>query len=148
MQNEEWRSRVVAEALSWQRTKFRHGARLKGRNGGVDCAGVLLETYEKTGCVPHIEPETYVMQAMLHNRRERFIEVLENHGREIPESEARAGDAVLYKAGRSFSHGGILIEDWPGNIVHAVVSLGVIQSHGTKDGYLKGRERRFFTMSK
>lgn len=148
MDNEEWRLRVVAEALSWQRTKFRHRARIKGRNGGVDCAGVLLETYEHTGCVPHIEPSAYVMQAMLHDRKERFVEVLEKFGREIPESEAKAGDAVIYLAGRSYSHGGILIENWPGNIVHAVVGLGVIQSHGTKDGFLKSRKRRFFTMNK
>lgn len=149
MTEQQQRDAVVAEAMTWLRTPFRHRSRVKGLGGGVDCAGVLLETYERAGCTPHIEPEAYVMQCMLHDREERFVRVLEKFGQEIPEAEARRGDAVVWKVGRSFSHGAILIEDWPGNVVHAVTGFGVMIAHGTKDGFLSGRkERRFFTLWK
>lgn len=148
MTEQEMRDAVVAEAMTWLRTPFRHRGRLKGRNGGVDCAGVLLETYERAGCTPHIEPAAYVMQAMLHDNRERFVEVLATYGREISAEEAKRGDAVVWKVGRSYSHGGILIEDWPGRVVHAVQVFGVQIAHGTRDAFLSARrERRFFTLA-
>lgn len=143
------RSAVVAEAKTWIRTPFRHRSRIKGRNGGVDCANLLCEVYEKAGCVPKVEPAAYTMQCMLHDREERFISVLEQFGHEIPETEAKAGDAVVWKCGRSYSHGAILIENWPGLVIHSVTGFGVMYAHGTRDGFLSGRkDRKFFTLFK
>lgn len=147
MTEQEQRDAVIAEAMTWLRTPFRHQARMKGRSGGVDCAGLLLATYESTGCTPHIQPEEYVMQCMLHDRRERFVEVLERYGKEIPEQQAKRADAVVWRVGRSYSHGAILLEDWPGLVIHALTGFGVMKAHGTQDGFLSGRkERRFFTL--
>lgn len=139
--------RVVAEARSWLKTPFRHKARIKGSNGGVDCAHLLCEVYERAACTPHIEPEDYVIQTMLHGSEERFLPVMEAHGREIDPSDAREGDAVIFRCGRSYSHGAILIEPWPGLLIHACNGFGVQLAHGTKDGFLSGRrERKFYTL--
>jgi cell wall-associated NlpC family hydrolase len=146
MTETEERQRVIAEARSWLGTPFQHMGRIKGRRGGVDCGQFLLGVFENAGAMPHFEPTPYSMQHMLHSREEWYLRDIMKFASEILELEAQPGDIVIYRVGLTYSHAGILIETWPGHIIHAVNGAGVIISHGTKQGNLKGRrERKFFT---
>ena len=43
------RQAVLAEAESWIGTPFHHQGQVKGRQGGVDCAMLLLEVFLAAG---------------------------------------------------------------------------------------------------
>lgn len=123
---EEWleRHRVVKEALSWQRTPYQHAARIKG--AGADCITFLAGVFENAGLVQKIEIPFYPAQ-WFHNRdAERYMEGLMRYTRET-EFPPLPGDIALWKFGRCFSHGAIVI-DWP-LVVHARIGCGVIQEN-------------------
>lgn len=146
MSEQEERLAVLAEALTWLGTPFHHMARLKGLRGGVDCGQILAAVFEVVGKIPHVETDPYSMQHALHSSDEWYIRYLQKFATEISEKEAKPGDIVIYRVGRCYSHAGILIEPWPGKIIHAVNDAGVILSHGTQEGFLKRHQhRRFFT---
>jgi cell wall-associated NlpC family hydrolase len=145
MTENDQRAAVIAEAMTWMGTPYAHAACIKGRKGGVDC-GNLLSVYEVTGVCGRIEWPTYSMQWGLHHSEELFVDNITKHGAPlIAETDARPGDIVAYKAGRTYSHVAILVEDWPGNVIHSMVDFGVLLSHGTKEGFLAGRKRLFFS---
>lgn len=146
MTEQEQRQAVIAEARSWMGTPFHHMARVKGLRGGVDCGQILAAVYETVGQIPHVETDSYSMQHALNSDDEWYIRYLERFSTEIPESQVKPGDIVIYKCGKCYSHAGIIVEPWPGNIIHAVNGAGVIVSHGTHEGFLrKHPQRRFFT---
>ncbi len=140
------RAAVVAVALSWKGTPFHHEGTIKGRRGGVDCGQSIRLIFEEAIGLERKPVEQYSAQWHMHRSEEKYVgEVLARGAVEIPEGLVQPGDIVVYKCGRSFSHGGIVVEPWPGLIIHAVNGHGVIYSHGTTDGFVKGRERRYFT---
>jgi cell wall-associated NlpC family hydrolase len=146
MTEQEQREAVVKEAMTWLGTPFHHMGRIKGRRGGVDCGQFLIGVFVNAGVMPPFDPEPYSMQHMLHSREEWYLRDIMKFAKEIPESDAQPGDVITYRVGLTYSHGGIIIEPWPGNIIHAINGVGVIVSHGTKQGNLKGhRHRKFFT---
>ena len=133
------RAAVVAEAQSWIGTPFHHAARVKG--DGVDCLMLLAEVYERAGVRGHIEPPFYVPDWHLHRDAERYMEGLLPYAREIA-APPGAGDVALFRFGRTFSHGAIVIE-WP-RLVHAYWAIGVVWGDATRYP-LGDREMRFFT---
>lgn len=140
------RSAVVAEALTWINTPYHHHARVKGV--GVDCAQLLCAVYEACGLVPHINPGNYAHDWHLHRGEEVFIGWLEWVGaREVRAPEQpRPGDVVLFRYGRAYSHGGIVLVG-PGEltVVHAYLMRGVIRSR-LNDEPLQGRGARFWSV--
>jgi len=134
------RSTVVAEARSWLRTPYHHAARVKG--AGVDCAMLLAAVYEEAGLFPPVVFETYPRDWMLHRDAERLLDIVTRHAREVP-AQTGPGDLVVYRFGRAFAHGAIIIE-WP-VIIHAVPRAGVILDEVDGAG-LGGRARRIFTL--
>ena len=112
-ENEE-RRLIVEEAKSWLKTPFHNEARIKG--GGVDCGMLLLEVFEKRELMPHVDPKHYAMDFMLHRNEEWYLETVQQYAYEIFRN-ALPGDIILYKSGRVYSHGGIIIK-WP-QIIHA-----------------------------
>lgn len=110
------RKRVVAAALSWLGTPYHHAARVKG--GGVDCGQLLAAVYEDAGVEQRIPIEDYPPDWMMHRDEPRFMNILEQYARRV-EPPGKPGDLVLFRWGRSPSHGGIVIE-WP-RIVHAYI---------------------------
>lgn len=136
------RARVVAEARSFIGTPFHHAAQIKGV--GCDCVNLLAAAYEAAGVTGHVEIAPYSPQIMLHRGEETVIPYLLRCGREIPEAEARAGDVVLYKVGRSFSHAAIIV-DWPTRIIHAHSKSGKVVEMAGNVADLDGRATRFFT---
>lgn len=118
------RAAVVREALSWQGTPYHSGACLKGV--GADCATLLIGVYAAVGAVKEFDPGYYPPDWHLHSGIERYLAVVAKHGKQV--EAALPGDIAVWKFGRLFSHGAIVI-DWP-KIIHAVVGVGVILGEG------------------
>jgi cell wall-associated NlpC family hydrolase len=140
------RQAVVKEALTWLGTPYHHHARVKGV--GVDCAQLLCAVYEVCGLVPHIDPGNYAHDWHLHRGEEVFIGWLEKVGaREVRVPVRPApGDVALFKYGRAFSHGGVVVESRGElTVVHAYLIRGVIRSR-LDDEPLQGRRARFWSV--
>lgn len=113
------RASVVAIAHSWLRTPYIHMGRVKG--AGCDCATLLAEVYHEAGLIPRIELAYYSPQWHLHRDAERYLDFIYDYASEI--EYPLPGDIVLFRFGRTFSHGAIVI-DWP-RIIHAYVGGSV-----------------------
>jgi len=118
MSEGEARKRIVSIAGSWVGTPYHTGGRVKGRNGGVDCLTVLAEVFTEAGLVPRIEIPFYPHDWHLHRSIERYLDGLLKYTREIP-GPPKPGDIALWKFGRCFSHGAIVMS-WP-LVMHAYV---------------------------
>lgn len=136
------RASVVREALTWECTPYHHRARVKGV--GVDCAQFPAAVYEAVGLIPHVAPD-YSPQWMLHRDEEQFLGWVTLYAREIDRAQAGPGDFAIWKYGRCFSHGAIII-DLP-EVIHAViVGGGVTRGNADRDEDLRSRPVRFFTL--
>ena len=118
------RNAVVAEARSWLRTPYHDHGRIKGV--GADCALMPLDVYSAAlfptlGIVPP-QPPDYVQQWHLHRSEERYLGYVQQLGA-VPVEAPQPGDFVLFRIGRVYSHGGIVVA-WPW-IIHAVNPSGV-----------------------
>jgi NlpC/P60 family putative phage cell wall peptidase len=116
------RAAIVAEAKTWLGTPYAHRQRLKGV--GADCAGVPLEVYASVGLIPPTDVGMYSNQWHLHRSRELYLEWVERFGFEIPRDQAMAGDFLVFRFGRTFSHGAILID--ARHVVHAFARAGKV----------------------
>jgi len=135
----EQRERVVREALSWIGTNYHHHGRVKGE--AVDCAMLLAEVYERAGIIPHVEVEHYPHDWHLHRGEEVYAGWLSRYAHEV--ADPKPGDVALFRYGRAYSHGGIVIEG--ALIVHAYMNLGVMMSHWWEQP-LEGRAVRFWSL--
>jgi cell wall-associated NlpC family hydrolase len=148
MSEDKQRQAVIDEAKSWLKTPHHNGARLKGI--GVDCGQLPLVVYEAVGLIPHVETERYSHQFHLNRSKEWYLDYCQSLGTELVDGKLPGkGDFALYKVGRVFSHGAIVIE-WP-LIIHSYVGVGVTIDHGNqgwmaanKDG--SPRSIKFFTL--
>jgi len=114
------RAAIVAEARSWLGTPYHHMARVKG--AGVDCGQLLAAVYENAGVTPHVEPESYFPDFMMHRDEERFLGYVERYARQVFNLEPLPGDVALFRFGRVISHGAIVIA-WP-EVIHAYIDTG------------------------
>ncbi len=86
----------------------------------------------------------YSHQWHLHRSEERYLDWVERFGREVARDEAQAGDFLVWRFGRTYSHGGILIDDR--RIVHAYGQAGkVILDDSLTQAELKNRPVKAFT---
>jgi len=112
------RAAVLAEALSWRGTPYHHMGRIKGRNGGVDCAMFLAEVFERAGVIDHVTVGHYSRDWHLHRRDQRFLSYILPLAQEIAGPPLPA-DVVTYAIGHGFAHAAIVIEPgWP-RIIHS-----------------------------
>jgi cell wall-associated NlpC family hydrolase len=139
----EERERVIATAREWLRTPYHPNARLRGI--GVDCAQFLIGVYHDAGLIPEVDTGSYSATIHLHQENTQYIETILRFAREIEESEVQPGDVVLYKVAHAWAHAGVIVR-WPDVIIHAVNRTGVIESHGTIEGFVLKRPHRFFTL--
>lgn len=136
------REDVVREALGWEGTPYHHRARLRGV--GVDCAMLPAAVFEAAGLIPRIEPD-YSPQWMLHRDEEQFLGWVTRFAREIPRARVGPGDLAIWKYGRCYSHGAIVI-DLP-EVLHAVIrGGGVVRGNMDRDEELLSRPVKFFTL--
>lgn len=138
MTEQEQRDAVIKEALSWERTPHHNGARIKGE--GVDCGQFPIAVYSACGLMPAITVPRYSAQFHLHRDTEWYLNIARQYGVEI--ETPKRGDFAIYKIGRIYSHGAIVIE-WP-RIIHAWVHVGVTQDMGDQ-GHLFDRSVIFFS---
>lgn len=116
------RAAFITEALSWVGTPFRDCADVKGPNGAVDCAMLLVRSAVDTGRLPPFDPRPYSPRWHLHRSEEKFLGWMTTLGAAEVE-RPRLGDIVLWQFGRVFSHGAILINSR--EIVHAYYAAGM-----------------------
>lgn len=138
------RERVVAIALQWERTPYRHEARIKGV--AADCT-FIAAVYEEAGLIPHVEIGPYSSQWHLHQREERYLGLVLQYAHEI-EGPPQPGDVVLYKFGRVMSHSGIVIfPGWP-HIIHAGYQERIVSRADGTAGMmaLPQIKRRYFSV--
>jgi len=136
------RARVAAEACAWLGTPYHHRACLKGV--GVDCAQLPIGVWSAVGLIQKFDTGDYPADWHLHREEERYASFVLRYADEIAAADGQAGDLILFKFGRAFSHGAILIA--PGVVVHAVrkdgcVTLGDLD----RDVDLLDRPRRYFS---
>jgi NlpC/P60 family putative phage cell wall peptidase len=148
------RRAVVAEARSWLGTPYHHEAQVKG--AGVDCAQLLIGVFSAPG-VALIEPldvPRYPPDWHLHRSAERYLAIVLDHAREIA-GPPGPGDIVLWRFGRCFSHGAIVV-DWP-TVIHAYVGRACVLEDAEAavwlstigeraEGHGRPRPRRFFSL--
>jgi len=135
----EKRQKVLKVAEEWLGTPFHHLQRKKG--AGVDCGQFLLGVFEECGFIPNVTTQYYTRDFHLHRSEEWYKTIVEKFSRPIRENEVLPGDLVLYRVGRVFSHGGIVV-DWP-QIIHSFVTAGVSYTNGTQ-GHLMSKIRVFY----
>jgi cell wall-associated NlpC family hydrolase len=146
MTEDEGRAAVIAAARSWRGTPFHNHGNLKGI--GVDCAMLIRAAFVESGVVPSFDIPWYSPQHFMHSDEERYMAVVLTFAREIPRQEAKPADVVLYKLGRSYGHGAIIMPPGFPAILHARSEAGaVIEGNSDRDSVLSAPRRapRFFT---
>jgi NlpC/P60 family putative phage cell wall peptidase len=116
------RNAVVAEARSWALTPYRHCADIKGV--GVDCGMLIVRVFVDLGLVEPFDPRPYAIDFMMHRDEERYLGWVKTWCAEV--ETPRPGDLALYRFGRCFSHGGIVVNADPLTIVHAYRDSGMV----------------------
>lgn len=111
MTDEERRAAIVAEAHTWRKTPYVHLAAVKG--AGVDCAMLLVEVYRQPlGPVPlDYDPRPYSPDWYLHQSEERYLLGMGEFARQIELADAKPADILMYRFGRTVSHGAIIVDD-------------------------------------
>lgn len=99
------RAAVIAEARTWLGTPFRDQADIKGV--GIDCGLLLTRCFVDTRVKPPFDPRPYPPRRHLHERAEKYIELIERYA--VETTEAKPANIAVYKFGLCYSHGGILI---------------------------------------
>ncbi len=107
----------IEEAFTWVGTPFRDCADVKGPNGAVDCAMLLVRCAVDTGLVPAFDPRPYSPRWHVHRGEEKFTNILLALGcREIEgkpglpgEALAKPGDVLVWQFGRCYGHGAIIV---------------------------------------
>jgi cell wall-associated NlpC family hydrolase len=125
------RERVVRVAQGWLGTPYHPGGRVKG--AGVDCLTLLAEVYHEAGIVPHVDVPYYPHDWHLHRGTERYLDGLLTYAKEIADGP-RMGDIALWKFGRCYSHGAIVVE-WP-LVIHAYVGRACVMENVECAGWL------------
>ncbi len=131
---------VVAEATSWLNTPYHPHGRIKGV--GVDCAMLLAEVYERAGVITRVDPGYYSPQFGMHRSEEVFESFVLRYG--VETAEPQAGDCVLFKYGRCYSHGGVMVSAT--KLVHAVLRTRMVCYGDLAEAELGERERRFYSV--
>jgi cell wall-associated NlpC family hydrolase len=159
MAEAEERAAFVAEAHTWLGTPFRDQGDIKGENGAVDCAMMLVRCAATVGLVPpDFDPRPYPPQWHLHRDEERFLKVIaeviarrgrgaevENHAGLPAEALAKTGDVIVYRVARCFSHGGIIVGN--DHVIHAYYRSARVAISGLNESELAllpdGKSRPF-----
>jgi cell wall-associated NlpC family hydrolase len=129
---------IIKEAMSWLGTPYHHLARVKG--AGVDCAQILIGVFAAVGLIKEFDTGDYPMDWMMHRDEERYLGFIMDYADEV--TEPQAGDVVLYKVGRCYSHGGIVTK-WP-EIIHASRPDRMVVLADGSQGWLADRPRTFW----
>lgn len=139
---QEQRGAVIAEARTWLRTPWVHQAAIKGE--AVDCAMFLISVFHRAGVIEWYDPRPYPRSWFVHQDEERFLNAIVHHFRceEVAPAAARPGDLFMYRIGRCYAHGAILVA--PELVVHSFAKNGQVIYTETFDPDLSKAAPRAF----
>lgn len=145
MEEMQARERIVEIAKTWLGTRYHHMGRIKG--SGADCLTFIAMVYQEASLIEDINIPFYHGDWMLHRSEEKYLEGLLQYSKEV--KKPKKGDIALWKFGRCFSHGSIII-DWP-EIIHSYYHVGCNTDNVDNAGWLKfignkPRPVRFFSL--
>lgn len=140
MSEAEQRAAVVAEARRWIGTPYHHAADIRG--AGCDCAMLLLRVFAACGLLVPFEPRPYPRDWHLHRGEERYLAIVAKHAVAI--EAPQPGDVVLFRHGRSFSHGGIVSDLAPLRLVHASWPARMVIEETLAGSPFAGKAQRCF----
>src|SRR5690349_27648 len=104
----EQRKQIVSAAKEWLGTPYHHHARVK--HAGADCAMFPLAVYQACGLLPiDYQPPQYSVQWHLHRTEELYLREIEKFCLETT-GTPQPGDFMVFRFGRTFSHGAIVLE--------------------------------------
>ncbi len=113
----EYRTAIVAEAVSWVGTPYRHQGSLKGI--GCDCLGLVRGVWRAVyGDEPEASP-AYTPDWAEASGRETLAEAAARHMTAVAVNAAEVGDVLLFRWRENLpaKHAGILVD--AGRFVHA-----------------------------
>jgi cell wall-associated NlpC family hydrolase len=117
------RAAAIIEVLGWIGTPFRDCGFVKGPQGAVDCAMLLVGTYRATGRIDDFDPRPYPPRWFQHRSEERFLDILRQLG--ARETQAPSpGDIGVWRFGRTYAHGAVLIN--AEEVCHAYAAAGQV----------------------
>lgn len=138
------RAVVIAEARKWIGTPYHNCADVRGV--GVDCGMLLVRVFVDAGLVAPFDPRPYPIDWHLHRGEEKYLGFIFDRSCEV--EKPHPGDVVVFRIGRCYSHGGIVIAPAGPTIVHAYFSAGrVVEEDISHDSRLSAAARapRFFS---
>lgn len=138
LQEQSGRSRVVEEAKTWIGTPYHHAASVKG--AGVDCGTLLIEVYSDAGIIERFKPRKYSRQFHLHRDEEWYKQYVETWA--TPVEDPKPGDLVLFKVGRLYAHGAIIL-DWP-LVIHAMAREEFVIQDDISKSWLSKADKIFY----
>ncbi|MGN6383643.1 MAG: hypothetical protein ACTHMK_13655 [Dyella sp.] len=117
--------RIVAEARRWLRTPYHHQADVLGV--GVDCAMLPVRVFTALNLIPaDVDPRPYAPDWHLHRNEEIYLGWVRRFA--DPVDAPQAGDLVLFRVGRCFSHGGLIEATEPEiYMIHASQEAGRVE---------------------
>jgi len=142
----ELRQAVIAEALKWQGARY--VALADAKYSAVDCAMLLVRCWVDVGIFQPFDPRPYPQNWHLHHSEERYLAWMRALAREV--EQPRPGDVVIWRFGRCFSHGGIIVNARM-HVMHALAEHGQCTLTDLDEAFLrvdggKTRPRRFFDL--
>lgn len=135
------RAAIVADALTWLGTPYRHLGDVKGQ--GVDCAMLLVRLLAAQQLIPQdLDPRPYSPQWHLHRGEERYLQWLQQLG--TPTDDPQPGDIAVWRYGRTYSHGALYIGG--GQVVHALAQARMVLRQRMHEQPLAGRVPLWFDL--
>lgn len=126
------RQLVIDTALTWLKTPYISGGRLKGC--GCDCATFLAGVFEEAGLIKHIKIDYYPTDIACNNSTPFYLQHMMEFTERIDE-EPLPADIIFYKfPGAKVPHHAALCMDKE-YIIHCYIRQGVIISN--RRGYQK-----------
>ena len=146
------RQEVCDEARSWLRTPYHHGAGLRGI--GADCARYPLAVYTAVGAIPETDVGQYPHDWHLHRSEELYLAWVRRFGDQIGEKPRDTqevigampspGDFIIWKWGRTYSHGAIYLGE--GVVIHSAIDVGVSTDDMWQHEELRTRAALYFSI--
>jgi hypothetical protein len=91
---EELRAAIVREAYEWDRTPYGNCGDVKGPQGAVDCAMLLIKVFSNVGAIEYFDPRPYNSNWHLHQDEARYLAGLEKYAHRV--DEGKLGDIAMY----------------------------------------------------
>jgi len=138
------RASVVREARSWIGTPYHNCADVRG--AGVDCGMLLVRVFVDAGLCQPFDPRPYPPDWHLHRAEEKYLGFVFDRAHEV--FSPQSGDVTVFKFGRCYSHGGIVVEIDPLAIVHAYAPAHCVLEERVHQNAVLGetiRKPRFFS---